>query len=129
MKGEGTPVSPLLSSSFILHPSSLLLAAAPAATRPATEPADKAVPILVKLAERYDGQDRWYLEALGIGATGKEEQFLQAWSASHKETTPASEKLAWRMKKVDPTAKPAEKTAGTGGPRADAAGAEGRRPF
>lgn len=91
------------------------------------EPAEKAVPILVKLAERYDGEDRWYLEALGIGATGKEEQFLDAWSAAHKETTPAAEKLAWRMRKVDPTAKPTDKTAGgAGAPRAEA---EGRRPF
>lgn len=85
------------------------------------EPAEKAVPVLVKLAERYDGKDRWYLEALGIGAEGKEEQFLQAWSGAHKDKPEITERLVWRMKKIDPTAK-------TAAARADA-GEEGRRPF
>jgi len=79
-------------------------------------PAEQAVPILVKLAEKYDGQDRWYLEALGIGATGKEQAFLEAWAKGHDGSSQASQKLAWRMKKLDPS----EKTA-----RAP----EGRRPF
>ncbi|MDB5295594.1 MAG: dehydrogenase [Phycisphaerales bacterium] len=97
------------------------------------EPADKAVPVLVKLAERYDGNDRWYLEALGIGATGKEDAFLTAWSAAHKETSPAAEKLAWRMKKVEPTADAAPATKPTG-KTVDArtrtgAPEEGARPF
>ena len=35
-------------------------------------PADKALNILVDIARGYDGQDRFYLEALGTGATGKE---------------------------------------------------------
>jgi putative membrane-bound dehydrogenase-like protein len=35
-------------------------------------PADKSMNILVDLARGYDGQDRSYLEALGIGAIGKE---------------------------------------------------------
>ena len=32
----------------------------------------KARELLVELASRYDGQDRWYLEALAIGAQGQE---------------------------------------------------------
>jgi putative membrane-bound dehydrogenase-like protein len=36
------------------------------------KPADAALGILVDIARGYDGQDRSYLEALGIGATGKE---------------------------------------------------------
>lgn len=81
------------------------------------EPAEKAVPVLVKLAERYDGKDRWYLEALGIGAIGKEQAFLEAWAKSSKASDAAlTEKLAWRMKKPDPT----DKTAAI---------EEGRRPF
>src|SRR5262245_1191316 len=36
------------------------------------QPAAAALPILVELARGFDGQDRGYLEALGIGATGKE---------------------------------------------------------
>jgi putative membrane-bound dehydrogenase-like protein len=33
------------------------------------------------LAERYDGQDRWYLEALGIGADQQWDRCLDAWLA------------------------------------------------
>ena len=35
-------------------------------------PAEQAVLVLLEVAKRYDGEDRWYLEAIGIGATGKE---------------------------------------------------------
>ena len=33
------------------------------------------------LAMQYDGEDRWYLEALGIGAAGQWDEFLEAWLA------------------------------------------------
>ena len=33
------------------------------------------------LAMQYDGADRWYLEALGVGADGKWDQYLAAWQA------------------------------------------------
>lgn len=32
-----------------------------------------------RIAQQYDGRDRWYLEALGIGAHGKWDACLQAW--------------------------------------------------
>src|SRR6185503_14008778 len=32
-----------------------------------------------KLAAQHDGKDRWYLEALGIGAEKQEEKFFAAW--------------------------------------------------
>ena len=35
-------------------------------------PADRAVEALAAFCRRYDGKDRWMLEALGIGARGKE---------------------------------------------------------
>ena len=35
---------------------------------------EESLPALVELCRRYDGQDRWYLEALGLGARGKENQ-------------------------------------------------------
>ena len=35
-------------------------------------PADRAVEALAAFCRRYDGRDRWMLEALGIGARGKE---------------------------------------------------------
>jgi putative membrane-bound dehydrogenase-like protein len=85
------------------------------------EPAEKAVPILVKLAERYDGKDRWYLEALGIGAQDKEQPFLDAWQKDHADApAEVTKNLVWRMKKIDPTSTRA---------KASAEGAEGRRPF
>ena len=63
------------------------------------QPADKAVPILVELANRYDGEDRWYLEAIGIGATGKEEALLAAWEKDGKnKDEKAGEMLRWRLK-------------------------------
>src|SRR5688572_12271460 len=84
-------------------------------------PADKAVPILVKLAEKYDGKDRWYLEALGIGAQDKEQAFLDAWQKDQA-NAPAevTKNLVWRMKKTDPTSTSA---------KASAEGTERRRPF
>jgi putative membrane-bound dehydrogenase-like protein len=91
------------------------------------EPAEKAVPVLVALAEKYDGQDRWYLEAIGIGATGKEDAFLAAWDKSPKKAdAKATELLTWRMKKIDPT----EKTAANPAPIGPKASIEGsNRPF
>jgi putative membrane-bound dehydrogenase-like protein len=35
-----------------------------------------------KLAQQYDGKDRWYLEALGIGAEGQWDFFFKAWMAT-----------------------------------------------
>ena len=37
-------------------------------------PPEESLPALVELCRRYDGHDRWYLEALGLGARGKENQ-------------------------------------------------------
>src|SRR6185503_14049840 len=43
-------------------------------------PADKSVDTLVKLARQFDGQDRAYLEALGLGSRGKEREVYAALS-------------------------------------------------
>ena len=37
-------------------------------------PFEKTKPILLKLMEKYDGQDRWYLETLGSACEGHEEE-------------------------------------------------------
>ena len=84
------------------------------------QPADKAVPILVKLADKYDGHDRWYLEAIGIGATGREHELLAAWTKDHKNNDPkVAEKLAWRLKPELPgaAAAAANKQASADSPR------------
>ena len=53
--------------------------------------ADKAVPALVELAKGFDGKDRAYLAAWGIGCMGKE---AAVWAALSKDT-PWDDKLAW----------------------------------
>jgi putative membrane-bound dehydrogenase-like protein len=62
------------------------------------EPTDRALPVLLKLAERYDGKDRWYLEAFGIGCNGREKQVLEAYQKAHPQEDAASKNIAWRLK-------------------------------
>jgi putative membrane-bound dehydrogenase-like protein len=62
------------------------------------EPDERAIAVLVKLADKYDGADRWYLEAFGIGATDREATVLQAWRADHANKNPKSEEgIIWRL--------------------------------
>jgi putative heme-binding domain-containing protein len=42
----------------------------------------EAAKIWTELAMQYDGKDRWYLEALGIGATGNWDLYFDTWKAS-----------------------------------------------
>lgn len=63
------------------------------------EPDDRAIPLLVKLADRYDGTDRWYLEAFGVAATDREREVLEAWQKLHANKNPkAEEGITWRLK-------------------------------
>jgi hypothetical protein len=52
------------------------------------------------LARQHDGKDRWYLEALGIGADQQQEKFFAAWLASvgDKWNTAAGRDLVWRSR-------------------------------
>jgi putative membrane-bound dehydrogenase-like protein len=62
------------------------------------EPTDKAVPVLVRLAGKYDGKDRWYLEAFGIGCTGREKEVLAAWQQYEPKADPGIVKaITWRL--------------------------------
>ena len=60
----------------------------------------KAPQIWAELAARHDGQDRWYLEALGIGAEGKWDACLDAYLAKvdGKWNTPAGRDIIWRSR-------------------------------
>jgi len=52
------------------------------------------------LATAYEGNDRWYLEALGIGAEGRWDEFLPAY-LEHKPdalATPAGRDVIWRSR-------------------------------
>ncbi len=54
----------------------------------------------VALAQQHDGQDRWYLEALGIAADKQENKFFDAWLAvvGDKWNTPAGRDIVWRSR-------------------------------
>jgi putative membrane-bound dehydrogenase-like protein len=54
-----------------------------------------------ELARQYDGKDRWYLEALGIGADGQWDTFFKAWLAkagANPVGTQAGKDIVWRSR-------------------------------
>ena len=53
-----------------------------------------------ELAAQHDGKDRWYLEALGIGADRQEDKFFDAWlaKAGKNWNTPAGRDIVWRSR-------------------------------
>ncbi|MFY0654103.1 MAG: PQQ-dependent sugar dehydrogenase [Cyclobacteriaceae bacterium] len=56
--------------------------------------------IWVDLAVQHDGKDRWYLEALGIGAQNKSENLYKKWLAKvgDKWDSPAGRDIIWRSR-------------------------------
>jgi len=52
------------------------------------------------LAQKHDGHDRWYLEALGLGANRQEEKFFDAWLTvvGSNWNTPAGRDIIWRSR-------------------------------
>ena len=61
---------------------------------------DDSAPLWAKLADRHDGQDRWYLEALGIGADKQWDRFLAVWlNVSNLDmNSPAARDILWRSR-------------------------------
>lgn len=55
-----------------------------------------------QLAAQHDGKDRWYVEALGIGADKQWDAYLGAWLAQvgAKWNTPAGRDVVWRSRSV-----------------------------
>ncbi|MEK6234302.1 MAG: NPCBM/NEW2 domain-containing protein [Planctomycetales bacterium] len=53
-----------------------------------------------ELAARHDGKDRWYLEALGIGADKQSDAYFEAWldKVGDDWNTPAGRDLIWRSR-------------------------------
>lgn len=53
-----------------------------------------------RLARQYTGGDRWYLEALGIGAAGQWNRFFAAWKEQIDThwNTPAGRDIVWRAR-------------------------------
>jgi putative membrane-bound dehydrogenase-like protein len=62
--------------------------------------AKEIAPMWAALAQQHDGKDRWYLEALGIGAAGQEEACFSAWLAAVGDqwNTPAGRDIIWRLR-------------------------------
>ncbi|WP_417848971.1 PVC-type heme-binding CxxCH protein [Thalassoglobus sp.] len=64
----------------------------------ATELPDEAE-LWAKLALKYDGKDRWYLEALGIAANGQWDECLSKWlDKGGDPTSPAGREIVWRSR-------------------------------
>lgn len=57
-------------------------------------------PLWTQLALQYDGQDRWYLEALGIGAARNWQACFDHWLAAVGEQwhSPAGKDIVWRSR-------------------------------
>src|SRR5690606_35817720 len=65
------------------------------------EKSPEAAELWAKLAMQYDGQDRWYLEALGIGAENQWDHFFAAWleKAGDNPLNDASKRdIIWRAR-------------------------------
>jgi putative heme-binding domain-containing protein len=64
------------------------------------KPVDSFTAAWTALARKHDGHDRWYLEALGLGSTGREDRVFSAWLASVKGewNTPAGRDIVWRVR-------------------------------
>jgi putative membrane-bound dehydrogenase-like protein len=65
-------------------------------------PLEKSRHLLLELAKGYDGKDRWYLEAWGIGATGKEAALYESLAAGQAQRDAAAwptsySDLVWRL--------------------------------
>jgi len=60
----------------------------------------EAVGLWTELAVQYDGSDRWYLEALGIGEVGKETACLEAWQkkVGEKWKAAGNRDVVWRSR-------------------------------
>lgn len=64
------------------------------------EKAEAMAPLWAQLAKQHDGKDRWYLEALGIGAALQWDACLAAYLAlvPQPETTAAGRAILWRSR-------------------------------
>jgi putative membrane-bound dehydrogenase-like protein len=63
-------------------------------------PSADAPALWAALAQQHDGHDRWYLEALGIGADQQEDKFFEAWlkTVGDHWNTPAGRDIIWRSR-------------------------------
>ncbi|TWT32823.1 PVC-type heme-binding CxxCH protein [Blastopirellula retiformator] len=91
------PIEPLVAK-LVSDPSPQVRREAAIALRWTDSP--EAVKLWSQLADQHDGQDRWYLEALGIGADLKWDACLDAYLAQvgDKWNTPGGRDIVWRSR-------------------------------
>lgn len=65
-----------------------------------TAPSNRAANVWAEYASQYDGQDRWYLEALGIGAARNWENCFKAWERQNQVewNTQKGRDIIWRAR-------------------------------
>ncbi len=63
-------------------------------------PSPEAASVWATLAQKYDGKDRWYLEALGISADKQWDGYFEAWlnKVESNWNTPAGRDIVWRAR-------------------------------
>ena len=70
-------------------------------------PATQSVPLLDKIASKFDGKDRAYLEAIGIGSDGKESavysEVSKRFAKNPEEWNDAAQWLTWRLHPAEAT--------------------------
>ena len=68
----------------------------------ASQSAD-AAELWAELAAQHDGKDRWYLEALGIGADEQWDKYFSAWlsKVGREWNTPAGRDIVWRSRATE----------------------------
>lgn len=93
----GMDVVPLVRR-VVPDPSPQVRREAALALRHSTSP--EAPALWAALARQHDGADRWYLEALGIGAEGQWDRYFAAWSEAVGDDwmTPGGRDIVWRAR-------------------------------
>lgn len=64
------------------------------------EPSALGAELWAELAVQHNGDDRWYLEALGIGAYGQEDRYFEAWlnKVGENWNTKGGRDIVWRSR-------------------------------
>ena len=99
-RSSGKDIIPVLEK-LVNHSSPHVRREAILALRGSNSP--KAATLWADLAMQHDGKDRWYLEALGIGAIGNEDLYFAAWKTKvgNNWNTPSGHDIIWRSRSKD----------------------------
>ncbi len=96
----GKDILPIVEK-LVNHPSAQVRREAAIALR--GNNSQKAADLWATLAMQHDGKDRWYLEALGIGAAGNDQLFFAAWKkkVGNDWNTHGGHDIVWRSRSKD----------------------------